>query len=79
MQGHTRGGPAGGPGFPLDDHLVVIGRQRDRLHPLNPIARFIRAAGYARETVEVDPTVPGRYTFVTEAARCRCAGRSPPR
>jgi hypothetical protein len=47
MQGHTRGGPAGGPGFPLDDHLVVIGRQRDRLHLLNPVARFIREASLA--------------------------------
>ena len=36
--------PALRPGFPLDDHLVVIGRDRDRLHILNPVARFIREA-----------------------------------
>jgi hypothetical protein len=38
------GNPASQPGFPLDDHLVVIGRARDRLHILNPVARFIREA-----------------------------------
>jgi hypothetical protein len=32
------------PGFPLDDHLVVIGGRRDRLHVLNPAARLIHEA-----------------------------------
>jgi hypothetical protein len=36
--------PALRPGYPLDDQLLVIGRDRDRLHILNPVARFIREA-----------------------------------
>jgi hypothetical protein len=32
------------PGFPLDHHLVVIGRGKDRLHILNPVARMIHEA-----------------------------------
>jgi hypothetical protein len=37
---------------------------------LNPVARLIREASLAGGTVEVDPTVPGSYTFVMDAA-CR--------
>ena len=38
------GDPAVEPGFPLDEHLVVISGRRDRLHVLNPAARLIHEA-----------------------------------
>jgi hypothetical protein len=48
---------------------VVIGRQRDRLHLLNPVARFIREASRAGEGAgEIARALSARYGIPPEAA-----------